>query len=257
MSQAEGPASVAPSVADAVIESLRERITAGVYPLGSRLPSERDLAQEFGVSRATVRQGILALEARGLLAVRDRSGAYVQAPTPDRVSDALLQLIGQFPHSITIRDLVEVRMVFEVEMAGLAAERRSREDLRLIARALADTAALADSVDAWAEADVEFHGALARATGNPLFAIIYDSLRSAFIEQRRRTGTSLPETRAAAFRWHQRIFDAVGLGDAVAARRAMHDHLLEARQTMLRYAAGELEGVPQPQRAPEPPTPTA
>jgi GntR family transcriptional repressor for pyruvate dehydrogenase complex len=226
---------------------LRERITAGVYALGSRLPSERDMAQEFGVSRATIRQAILALEARGLLEVRDRSGAYVQAPTTGRVSDALLQLISQTPRSITIRDLVEVRMVFEVEMAGLAAERRTREDLRQIARALADTAALVDSVEDWAEADVEFHGALARATANPLFAIIYDSLRSAFIEQRMRTGTTLPETRAAAFRWHQRIFDAVGTGDAAGARRAMHEHLLDARQTMLRYATGDIDGVSQPQ----------
>lgn len=233
------------SVASRVAEQLAERIAAGELAIGERLPSERDLVRAFGASRSSVRQAIQALQARGLLEVRDRSGAYVQAPSAGRVSEALMLLIHRTPHAVRIRDLIEVRAVLEVEMAGLAAERRTPEDLREIGRTLADTGS-ADSVPDWAAADVAFHGALARATGNPLFAVIYDSLRGVLLEQRLRTGTALPETRTQSFGYHQRIFDRICAADAAGARLAMRDHLREARQTMTRYAV-EMESSLGPQ----------
>lgn len=224
------------SAPDRLAKVLSERIERGQFALGSRLPSERDLAQELDVSRSTVRQALRLLESRGIVEIRDRSGTYVRMPGPERVSDALMHLISWSPRAITIRDLLEIRLMLEVEMAGLAAERRSQEDLRGIARALADTVSNVESAEAWAAADVEFHGSLARATANPLFAMIYDSLRGAFFEQRLRTGTVLPETRAKGFQYHQRIFERVCEGDAEGARRAMREHLIEARRTMLQYA---------------------
>ena len=148
-------------------------------------------------------------------------------------------------------------------MARLAAERHTQEDLREIGRALADTAS-AETVEAWAEADVAFHGALARATGNPLFALIYDALRRVLFEQRLKTGTAVPATRAQSFRYHQRIYDRVFAGDGPGARRAMLDHLREAQETMVRYAverkaalgsaAVPTDGTPDVSSSPETPT---
>jgi GntR family transcriptional repressor for pyruvate dehydrogenase complex len=215
-------------------ERLTQRITSGVYAPGSRLPGERELAEQFDVSRATVRSALQVLASRGIITIRNRSGAYVQVPSAGRVSQSLLHLISCGTLPVTVRDLIEIRRVFEVEMAGLAAERRTQEDLREIGRALADTAS-ADQVNTWAEADVAFHGALARATHNPLFALIYDALRDVLLEQRLRTGTALPATRARSFRYHQRIYDRVYAGDGVGARKAMQEHLREAQETMLRY----------------------
>lgn len=216
-------------------DQLAADVASGAYPPGSRLPSERDLALAFGVSRTTVRAAIQSLAARGTLEVRDRSGTFVQRPSLGRISQALSHLIAGGSVPISVRDLIEVRRVLEVEMAGLAAERRTQDGLREIGRALAETAS-AETVEDWAEADVAFHGSLARATGNPLFALIYDALRAVLLEQRHRTGTALPATRPQSFRYHQRIYERVYAGDGPGARRAMVEHLREARETMLRYA---------------------
>lgn len=227
-------------------ERLAQGISSGVYAPGSRLPGERELAAQFGVSRPTVRSALQVLASRGIVTIRNRSGAYVQAPTAKRVSQLLLHLISHGTLPVTVRDLIEVRRAFEVEIAGLAAERRTQDDLREIGRALADTAS-AEQVDAWAKADVAFHGALARATHNPLFALIYDALRDVLLEQRLRTGTALPATRARSFRYHQRIYDRVYAGDGAGARKAMQEHLREAQETMLRYVVkleANLHAVP-------------
>lgn len=236
------------SAALRLADQLAEAVAAGTYPLGGRLPSERNLARTFGVSRTTVRTAIQMLAARGTLDVRDRSGTFVQRPSLGRISQALSHLIAGGSVPVSVRDLIEVRRVLEVEMAGLAAERRTQDDLREIGRALAETAS-AETVEDWAEADVAFHGSLARATGNPLFVLIYDALRAVLLEQRRRTGTALPATRPQSFRYHQRIFDRIYAGDGPGARRAMVEHLREARETMLRYAVeldSELSAVSVP-----------
>lgn len=225
---------------------LRDGMRSGRFPIGSRLPSERQLAIELGVSRNTLREALHALERDGLLEVRGRSGAYVRVPTLGHVSDALLHYITWTPRAVTVRDLLEVRATIEVDVAGLAAERRVQGDLRQIARALADGAAnLSPSDDpaaedaavaAWSRADVDFHGAIARATHNEVFMLIFDSLRDVFYEQRRRTSAILPDARARSFRHHQKILDRIANGDAAGSRKAMRDHLREARDVMMRYA---------------------
>lgn len=225
---------------------LRDGIRSGRFPAGSRLPSERQLAAELGVSRNTLREAIHALEGDRLLEVRGRSGAYVRVPTLGHVSDALLRYITWTPRAVTIRDLLEVRATIEVDVAGLAAERRTQADLRDIARALADgaanlspsddPAAEAAAVEAWSRADVDFHGAVARATHNEVFILIFDALHDVFYEQRRRTSAILPDARIRSFRHHQKILDRIASGDAGGSRKAMRDHLREARDVMIRYA---------------------
>lgn len=223
-----------PTLAASLADEIAERVARGEFPVGSRLPSERELSIQLGASRSSVRQALQSLEARGIVAIRGRSGAYVQEPSTGQVTEALTLLITRAPRAVRVRDLIQVRTLLEVEFAGLAAEHRTQEDLRDIARALADTGSV-ESPPEWAAADVDFHGTLARATGNPLLGVIYEALRSILVEQRLRTGTALPETRQQSFRFHQRIFDRVAVGDGQGARRAMREHLKEAQETMTRY----------------------
>lgn len=234
-------------LADRVAAELSQGIGAGRWPVGARLPGERELARAFGTSRVTVREAIRSLESRGVLDVQGRSGAYVRSPSStDHVSRALSHLIAGGAHPITIRDLLEVRHLLEIEVAGFAAERRTPEDLRRIAGALADSAISLESVSGadpapeavaqWSRTDVDFHAAIALACHNPLIELIYDALAPAFLEQRLRSVTALPEARARSFAYHQNIFDRICVGDPEGARRAMHEHLLEARETLLRYA---------------------
>ncbi len=232
-------------VAIQMAEEIAVWVADGTYPIGARLPGERDLAIRFRASRSSVRQALQLLQARGMVDIRGRSGAYVQELSAGHATEALMLLINRAPHAVRVRDLMQVRLMLEIEMAGLSAECRNSQDLRRIAVALADTCSSENATE-WAAADVEFHGALAHATGNPLFAVIYDSLRGILLEQRLRTGTALPETRQQSFQYHQRIFDRVAAGDATGARQAMHDHLLEAQETMTRYIKLEAELVSQP-----------
>jgi DNA-binding FadR family transcriptional regulator len=233
-----------PSIVDRLRAALKARVASGDYAVGSRLPGERALAAELGANRSMVREAIRGLEAIGVVEVRGRSGAYVQSATAGRVGDALMLLTDRVPHGVTVRNLLETRRMLEVEIAGVAATRRTKAELRDIGRALADSGSN-ESVEAWADADVEFHGAIARATHNPLYTIIYDSLRTVLRAQRMRTGTALPETWPRSFRSHQRIFDRVCAGDSAGARRAMRDHLAEAEQTLSRLAI-EIDGALRP-----------
>lgn len=233
------------TLADRIVLAINEGIAVGRWPVGCRLPGERELARSLGASRVTIRQAQRVLESRGILEVQGRSGAYVRAPSAGQVSDALERYIALGAQPLTIRDLLEVRRI-EVDVAGYAAERRTQDDLREIARALADGAislgpvvAEAPTTDAilmWARTDVAFHAAIARATQNSLYVIIYDSLRAVFLEQRVRTVGLLPGTRAHSFRHHQQVFDRICRGDVAGAREAMQAHLLEARETLLRYS---------------------
>ena len=118
---------------DRLAGQITRLIEDGAFPVGSRLPSEREMVDRFGASRSTVRQALQALASQGILQVRDRSGAYVQEPNANRVSQALLLLVNRGSVSVRVGDLVEIRQVLEVEVAGLAAARRSQEHLRDIA----------------------------------------------------------------------------------------------------------------------------
>jgi DNA-binding FadR family transcriptional regulator len=229
-------------VADRMVVVLRERIAEGQFPVGSRLPSERDLAEQLGVSRTSIRHALQALEGQGVLETRGRSGTYVRAPSPGQVSDALMQVFGWSANPLTIRDLLEVRGMLEVDLAGFAAERRTRDDLRAITRTLADSAiTLSDTSDAalhaWCVADVDFHAAVAGASHNPLVSIIFGALHDVYLEQRMRTVGAHPETRERSFYLHQAIFDCIVAGNAPGARAAMRSHLDEAREVMLRYVS--------------------
>lgn len=244
------------TLVDRLTATLTERIANGTWSVGSRLPGERELASDFETSRVTIRQALRSLEAQGLLEVHGRAGVFVRTPSAGQVSDALGRYFALGPQPLTVRDLLEVRLL-EIDVAGYAAERRTQEDLREIARALADGAiTLApavgeapahDEIAAWSRTDVEFHAAIARATHNPLFAIIYEALHNVFLEQRMRTVGALPGTRQLSFRHHQEIFDRICVSDAAGARQAMQAHLAEARETLLLYTETDSElSVPVP-----------
>lgn len=233
------------TLADRIALAINERITAGTWPVGTRLPGERELARDFETSRVTLRQALRTLETRGIVEVQGRSGAYVRAPSMGQVSDALQRFIAFGARPVTIRDLLEVRQL-EIDVAGYAAERRTQDDLREIASALADGAISLgavvaeapppEAIAAWARTDVAFHAAIARATHNPLYTIIYDALGTVFFEQRLRTVSVLPGTRPHSFRHHQRVFECIATADAEGARGAMRAHLDEACETLLRYS---------------------
>jgi DNA-binding FadR family transcriptional regulator len=157
------------------IESLREQIAAGAWPLGSRIPTEPRLAEALGVGRNTVREAVRALVHAGILECRQGSGTYVIS------TDELAGAVARRCATAEWRETVEVRRAFEVEAARLAALRRTPDDLLRLDRALADREAAwrAGDLTQFVEADMTLHRAILAAAHNDMLAELYASIGAA------------------------------------------------------------------------------
>jgi len=217
-------------LSDRAAKALEKLIVDGVLKSGSRLPPERELAAMFGVSRTVIREAVQNLAARGLLDVHPGEGTVVTGPSTDSVSESLQLLLRSRGTGIAIDHLHEVRRVLEVEIARLAAERGTDEDIADL-EAIVEQLEAERGLEASAKLDVEFHRALAVAAHNPLFIILLDSIGGLLLAIRRMSFDH-PETAAKARYHHRNIFEQVKSRDPDAARRAMDSHLDESEDTM-------------------------
>lgn len=215
-----------------LVEHLARRMAEGELAPGDRLPSERDLAASFGVSRGVVREALRHLAAQGMVESRRGDGAYVcEAPGAD-LALALAQGLGHARRRLA--HLFAFRRVLETGMAELAARYATDRDLEKLKALAADQhrrLLLGPGDDPGLDADLDaaFHQALARATGNPVFAQALRSLTPILAETRSAELQS-HQRRAASAMHHLRILDAVVRHDPEAARLAMDRHLREAEE---------------------------
>jgi GntR family transcriptional regulator, transcriptional repressor for pyruvate dehydrogenase complex len=210
-----------PRLSDKVADMMLETILSKRLRVGDRLPSERELGEQFGVSRTVVREAVRALVAKGIIEVRSGSGLRVAAVDASAVSESMsLYLRGG---DFDFEKVHEVRTLLETHIAGLAAERATREDGASI-RAVHDRMmAETGDVDAAARDDLEFHRLIALATHNELYLVLLDSIGKALIDIRRENlgSGSAPMT----LEQHARVLEAIVAHDADAARSAMAAHL--------------------------------
>ncbi|GAB3035229.1 FadR/GntR family transcriptional regulator [Bowmanella dokdonensis] len=196
-----------------VVEKLEALIDKGVYPAGSRLPAERELAETYDVSRPTIREAIIALEVRERVEVKTGSGVYV---TDSENSDRALKSISAF-------ELTQARALVEAEAAALAAATIRDTELASLKQALDDMAS-PEKADA---ADQRFHEIISQATRNNAIVLSIKNLWKV-----RRTE---PEVIAAyqdvcsqsveqRIKEHTAIYEAIAKRDSSAARKAMHNH---------------------------------
>jgi GntR family transcriptional repressor for pyruvate dehydrogenase complex len=214
---------------DDVVEQLREAIYSGRIRPGERLPSERQLCEEFGVGRPTLREALRALEAVRLIEVRPGKGggSYAVTPPASTVGDALAAVLNL--RGASLEDLAEYRLDFESENAAWAARRANADDiaeLQAIVEQAKAAAADEHTLPSVVEIDVSWHEALARATKNRLRVGIALGIHEAVL-RRHRAATqprvhelvpTIPDDIAAITR-------AVADGDADAAGRLMREHL--------------------------------
>jgi GntR family transcriptional repressor for pyruvate dehydrogenase complex len=214
---------------DHVVTFVREQIERGVLRPGDRLPAERDLAIQIGVSRPTVRAGLRALAAMGVVRSRHGSGTYIPDGPPALSTDALRFLAAL--HGFTRDEMYEARRILEVGAAGLAAERATAEEVATIAEEVASLFASMDDPQVFLVHDINFHRAVAAASGNPIVASLVEMVSALYYERRRETAAraSASDHRDAA-EMHRRIYQAIRSHDAENARRAMHAHLIQASQ---------------------------
>jgi GntR family transcriptional repressor for pyruvate dehydrogenase complex len=215
-------------LADRVAGALIDSIVSGQLKQGDKLPTERELCEQFGVSRPVVREAVRSLIAKGLLEDNPRRGHIVSAFGRGAVTESLtLYLRGQ---RLDYGKLMEVRALIEVENAGLAAEHRSPAELQAL-KSAAGQLRVGLSAEQAALADVGFHREIATATGNEFFAILLDSIREVLITVQLPTLAN-PKIVRRAVRGHSRIVEQIELGAGNGAREAMREHLREAQQGM-------------------------
>ena len=207
-----------------VVEQLLDRIRAGDFPPGSRLPTERDLGELFGVSRGVIREAIKVLITIGAVESRQGSGTYVADDLSPMVSHALVLSVR--PEAESLSDLMEMRAPIERFAACLAAERRSPAQLEVIVDAAnaVEDAAERDDWNAFVGADHRFHMAIASATGNSFLTTVMGAIRE--IQQNAAAMlTTSSGSMSTAVSQHAAVVEAITAGDASAAESAMAEHV--------------------------------
>jgi GntR family transcriptional repressor for pyruvate dehydrogenase complex len=221
------------TLANRVVVELERLIVDSRLGEGDRLPSERELAAQFGVSRTVVREAVRALSAKRLVEVEGGRGTVVRAPSARAAAESMGLLLRVQESAADADKVAEVRRVLENEIAKLAASRRTDADLVLLEALLDAAEQHTDQPDAFIAEDVEFHAALARATHNELFSVLLDSLAQVMLEVRL-LALRIPGTPRRSLAHHRAVYAAVAAGDPAAARAAMNEHMDEARETLQR-----------------------
>lgn len=227
-----------PGTSVEITRLLLARLTAGHLAVGQKLPSERQLAEDLGVGRSTIREVLKSLALLGLLDIRQGDGTYLSANTSDvlpQVVEWSLLLGGRSIHSLT-----EARLHLEVLLATMTADRRSENDLELLRGVFARMTDAVDSQNhqSYAEADADFHVAIANASGNEILASVLGSIR-ALLRSWTEQVTSGPVTLEQSLAVHRPILDAIASGNSDAAGLAMKAHMDQA----ILHLAETLEGL--------------
>jgi GntR family transcriptional regulator, transcriptional repressor for pyruvate dehydrogenase complex len=170
-----------------VADVLLDMISSGDYGAGDRLPPERVLVEQLGVSRTVVREALNLLETRGIIRVEHGRGAIVSADGAHVLHDNLGFLLRMQPS--TLWELMEMRKALEVEVAGLAAERATAEDIATMRAKLDRMREKIDAPEGYVEADVGFHEMLARSARNRVFLMMMEPIVDLLLASRRLTGS--------------------------------------------------------------------
>lgn len=194
---------------------------------GDRLPAERDLARQLGVSRPSLRAGLRALASMGVLKSRQGAGTFVAGGPPTLDSEPLRLLAAL--HGFSFNHMFETRSILEVGAAGLAAEHATSEQLATLAEEIAEMyAALADPQE-YLVHDIRFHRAIAAASGNPTLATLVEMVSAVLYERRRETIDRAHDFKES-LELHQQLYRAIRARQPEEARAAMSEHILRAQQ---------------------------
>jgi GntR family transcriptional regulator, transcriptional repressor for pyruvate dehydrogenase complex len=209
-----------PRLYEVIVEQLCAYIADNRMESGDRLPAERELAANLGVSRASLSQALVALEVQGVLSVRHGDGAILmRQPTEERAIKALRE------HADRIPDIIEAREALEVKLAALAAARRTDDEMAAIDAAIATMEQEIEAGDRGVMGDEMFHEAITTAAHSSLLAKLMHEI-AGLVRETRIESLSQENRPRASLEGHRRIAEAVRGQDAREAARAMADHII-------------------------------
>jgi len=216
------------SVTTQVYEQLKAQVLHRVWLPGAKLPSENELAAKLGVSRVSVREGLQRLVSLGLLETRHGEGTFVRGYSAENSMNALLPMLAL--SRTDIFDVLEYRRIMEKGTVALVAEKASAEDIAALKQSYAVMVERQNDIAGFAQADLEFHLALARASGNPIImkvnSIIRDILSVSMESIVRTLGTR------DGLYYHQKIIEAIEAHDTRLAESIMEEHVVRTIQRL-------------------------
>ncbi len=205
-----------------VYDQMLDNILNGVWPPGTKLPSENELTQMFGVSRVPIREALKKLSTMGITQTRQGEGSFVQMMTPGMFMNSLLPMLVWNRKSMM--DILEYRRIVEPENAALAAINADEDDLACILTTIRDIERIGKPVLEFAIADMKFHLDIARATKNSLLFNVSNVIRDVLVSYYRKINELMGTDRA--IRYHRLIFEAIRDRDPDRARHWMQEHIL-------------------------------
>ena len=212
-----------------ITSRIRIMVEKGDLRAGDRLPSERDLSAAFRVSRPSVREALKTLENQGYLEIRQGEGTYISRNHIDQFVEPLAAVIlTEKEYQIQI---LEMRRIIEPQIASLAAERATRDEMSRMEMTLSLQKEKVRMGETGADLDKIFHYVIAEAAKNKLLMRIIDTATDLFSENRDRY-LQLAERPEKSVRYHKKILNAITAGDSVLAANAMNDHLDDIHETL-------------------------
>ena len=205
------------------------QIEEGVLRPGDRLPPERALAEEYGVSRTAIREALRSLEMMGCVESHVGEGTFIKAPSLSDIVDPFSMIIAQ--NGRMGSELIEARLILETEIAALAARRRTEKQLAALERTVAEMAGDIEKGGMGIEADESFHGILAEAAGNEALRVMLD-MCSGMLARTRPITQAVKGVPKMTLKDHNAICEAVRSQDEKAARRLMRTHLNRALRNL-------------------------
>jgi GntR family transcriptional repressor for pyruvate dehydrogenase complex len=213
-----------------IVEQVERSILDGQLKPGNQLPPERDLARQFGVSRTAIREAMKVLREKGLIESQHGRGTFVTDSTSQVIRHSVDRMMTmKLSQGEAATHLIEVRELLEPSIAARAAQLADEKDLSALREAYDAMERAGDNADAFIEADLDFHLALAEAAGNPLILALIDSIVALLREHRTRIFQVNGGPQRGQLH-HRRILDAVTRHDAAGARAAMESHLRQVTE---------------------------
>ncbi len=225
-----------PRLYEEIARDLTEAIVQGRYAPGDFLPTEQMLVKQYGASRNLIREALKVLSARGLVEVLHGKGTRVLPRHRWQLLDQLIHLLRE--NLPIVQNLLEVRRILEVEIAGLAAQRATAAQLRALGETIERMQAASDRPAECIEHDMQFHRLLAEATGNALLPMVLEPIGE-LLRAARLTTIRNPGIIARSIAGHREILTQVEQRDAAAARQAMQRHLGAVEEEISRIVQRE------------------
>jgi len=226
-----------------IVQQIRRAILAGDLKPGDRLPPEKELAENFGVSKSSLREGFRALEALGLLEVRPgmSGGAFVKEVDIETARNNMFNYI--FFQNPAIHEFTQLRSLIEPKCAEMAAETASEKDILYLEDNLKKTEKVLHDGPFYYDLDSKFHHRIAEITGNRLICLVIGSLKTAIvnIKLELELGADFSD---AVFEAHVRIFEAIKRRDAKTAGKEMLQHIRDVDRMMVAHCDADAPFVP-------------